>query len=461
MLMVAMALHLALTIFIYLSGRFAFLASEFDVNGISVLSDSSGYRAEAISLADILAHKGTMAWITASSSFHVKLYSVCFLLFGSWFNYSILTAEPLNLLYLVLILSLVFKLGQEVFDWRAGALAAGITALWPSLLIHTTQLLRDPLFIVAMLGLVVVNVRWLTRIYTLTSGPLTAAAGGAFGLVLWLVRAEMWEVVLVVAALGTGLLVLRQLSAKQRLTGNIVGALMLLAVLITIPRLVPVQQHKSVQTPAANSAVEHPLGTESTEHAQEDLRRPATASANPTGAAPGHPTRAARVGCPGGTPAAPPRDLGPRIEFLRNRFIKYYPNAGSNIDTHVHFSTATDIAWYLPRAIFIGFLAPFPNMWFVPGAQVSLAVRLLGGLETVVMYGIELLALFAVWQNRHRLCVWLLVLVAGAGVTALGLVVVNIGALYRMRYVFWILLVVLGAGGVMQLLSTRHSKPQV
>ena len=42
---------------------------------------------------------------------------------------------------------------------------------------------------------------------------------------------------------------------------------------------------------------------------------------------------------------------------------------------------------------------------------------------------------------------WLLFLVATIGMVALGLVVVNAGALFRIRYVFWMLLIVLAVEG--------------
>jgi hypothetical protein len=43
------------------------------------------------------------------------------------------------------------------------------------------------------------------------------------------------------------------------------------------------------------------------------------------------------------------------------------------------------------------------------------------------------------------------------GIVALGLVVNNVGALYRLRYPFWTLMVILAAGGL-ELLCTRLSK---
>jgi hypothetical protein len=61
------------------------------------------------------------------------------------------------------------------------------------------------------------------------------------------------------------------------------------------------------------------------------------------------------------------------------------------------------------------------------------------------MYLLYIAVGFCVWRERRNLKVWLLFLVAAVGMVALGLVVVNAGALFRIRYVFWMLLIVLAA----------------
>jgi amino acid transporter len=78
----------------------------------------------------------------------------------------------------------------------------------------------------------------------------------------------------------------------------------------------------------------------------------------------------------------------------------------------------------------------------------------------LLTYALEALAVIAVWQNWRKLSVWLLLVSAMLAATALGLVVVNIGSLYRLRYPFWILLVVLGAGGAVHLFSRPRSRKQ-
>lgn len=61
------------------------------------------------------------------------------------------------------------------------------------------------------------------------------------------------------------------------------------------------------------------------------------------------------------------------INQNRVNFLSGY-DAGSNIDSDVRFEDLIDVIEYLPRAISVGFFAPFPNMWFIegksPGSQI-------------------------------------------------------------------------------------------
>jgi hypothetical protein len=120
---------------------------------------------------------------------------------------------------------------------------------------------------------------------------------------------------------------------------------------------------------------------------------------------------------------------------------------GSRIDTDVHFDSLGGIIRHVPRGIVVGFFAPFPNMWWRQGYQVGYGGRILSGFETILTYVIECLALFGLWRARRDLSIWFLALFIALGVVGLGLVVSNVGALYRLRYPFWVLLVIVGAGG--------------
>ncbi|MBA2734800.1 MAG: hypothetical protein H0U54_18205 [Acidobacteria bacterium] len=442
LLMAAAALHVTLTVVIYLIGRFALLPGVFDGNGFGLLfaADCIAYRGEVISLIDTLFQQGLMAWLSASSNFlvnpfHLKIYSLSFAVLGPWLGYNILSAEPLNLLYYLLILSLVFKLGCEVFDRRVGLLAAGMVGLWPSFLLHTTQLFRDPLFIAAVLGLVLIYACWLTRDYSWPKGLASGVAGGAVAWLLWFLRREMWEVVLTMTLLAICLLIARQFYEKRFLVGNLISAALLLAIIISLPRVWAIVEARN-----------------------DLLSQSSVATSNTDGASPVTVQPDQTIAVAEGQAISPGSSLPARINQLRHGFITSYPNAGSNIDKEIEFSNMGDILRYLPRAAAIGFFSPFPNMWFVAGPQTGLTGRLLCGLETFVIYVVELLAILGLWQRRRCWSAWLLALAAGVGVIALGLVVINIGALYRMRYVFWMLLIILGAEGAVQAYSLWSSK---
>ena len=63
------------------------------------------------------------------------------------------------------------------------------------------------------------------------------------------------------------------------------------------------------------------------------------------------------------------------------------------------------------------------------------------------MYAVICLAGFALVKYYRRLLVWLLLGISSAGCIALGFVVVNISTLYRMRYAYFILIIILGMKG--------------
>ncbi len=121
-----------------------------------------------------------------------------------------------------------------------------------------------------------------------------------------------------------------------------------------------------------------------------------------------------------------------------------------------------DIIRYLPRSAEIGFLAPFPNMWLATGNQVGSVGRLLSGLETMAMYLVEGLAIVGLWSGSRGprcLSLWFISSVAAMGLISLGLMVVNVGALYRLRYLFLFLLIVLAAGGAAYILDWFRKNP--
>jgi len=405
--MAAAILHVAAALVIFGVGRIQIFPQQFDHNGIGhFASDGQKFRVQTDVLTDTLLREGPMAWLKLRSEFHVRLYSLGLVLFRPLFGSTVLAFEPLNLFYYLAILTLSFYLTQKIAGPRAALLASAIVAVWPSILLHTTQPLRDPLFIATLLLLLLIMMNLLTRIYGWGKAMAAGALGVATQLVLWIVRPDMWQGLRLIAFLGVGVGVIHMWRERKLLPANL-AALAMLGILVTVTFNV---------------------------HFIDSFWQTSDEVAAPV-----------------------QRSLPARIAYLRHRFIlDGRGQSGSNIDEEVEFWGLGDEIKYLPRATEIGFLAPFPTMWFAPGYNVGRAGRILSGVETSGTYLIELLACVFLWRNRRALRVWFLALVVVIGIVPLGMVVVNVGTLYRMRYAFWILLVAMGSAGLISILAGRR-----
>ncbi len=371
---------------------------------MSFAIDSREYRVEAETLATSIRGGRFREWAEAKSSFHVKLYSISFAL-SSWLvGANVLAAEPLNLTYFLLLLASAFLIAREMFGHATALAATGVIALWPSLLLHTTQLLRDALFIPALLLFVLALVIALRRRLSLKQAVLVTVLGVIAALFVWLCRGDGWEVVVMIAVLGAIASAVTQIKQRQFSAGATIAVATILLATAIIPKIVPAYRRSN-----------------------EQLARRAN------GPVPGSSSTLTRVG------------------LLRQKFIARYPGAGSNIDAETQLHSTADVVRYLPRALLIGFCAPFPTMWFTPGLQVGLTGRLLAGAEMLFLYAFLILCAVTLWKFRNRIDVWFLFAAAAVGCLALGYVVVNASSLYRLRYAYFIMVIILGMKGILTL----------
>jgi 4-amino-4-deoxy-L-arabinose transferase-like glycosyltransferase len=412
-LLIAGCLHIALAIVIFFAGHFQLLPGVFDQNGIglSFAIDGASYQRLASDLVDTWQANGFSAWLNVNAPLHARLYSLSFATLGKVTGHNILAAEPLNLLYYLGILFCIYLLGREAFNRKTGLLAASIVGAWPSFLLHSTQLVRDSLAILCFLALIVVLTLLLKREFHGRNGGAVGAAGVTFAALCWLVRGNMWNVVLAAIAITILMLVYRMIREKRFMTANVAVMLLIAAAALFIPARLESSTLPGVTPPTTPLAIR--------------------SAAQP----------------------APAQGIWNRtfkqIAQRRAGFRSYTARA-SNIDEEVHFNSAGDALRFIPRAAVIGFFAPFPKMWFERGS-LGRAARILSGLETLAMYFLYLAAGYCLWRERRNLQMWLLFLVAAIGMVGLGLVVVNAGALFRIRYVFWMMLIVLAAEGLRKL----------
>ncbi|HXS02759.1 MAG TPA: hypothetical protein VN724_19460 [Pyrinomonadaceae bacterium] len=393
-LILAGAIHVALTTAIFLIGHFRVWPNRFDENGtgITFAIDGKTYHQVAIELVSEWKTNGFTAWLKTKAPLHSRLHSISFMMFGWLFGYNILGAEPLNLFYFLGILSCIYFLGRELFDAQTGVLAAAIVSVWPTFLLHSTQLIRDPLSIACLLALMLVLTMLLGREFVGAQAVLLGIAGAILVTVFWLTRGNMWNVVIVAVAITVVMLAARMIRARKFVKGNVFAMLLIIVAMVVVPSRLESTTLPGVRPPSTTLTI----------------------------------------------PSTIKQMSGRRAGF------RSYTSQASNIDEDVQFNSTGDVIRYLPRAFVIGFFAPFPNMWIEVGSF-GRAHRVLSGVETFAMYFLYLAAALCVWRERRNLKMWLLLLVATTGMVALGLVVVNAGALFRIRYVFWMMLIVLAA----------------
>ena len=130
-----------------------------------------------------------------------------------------------------------------------------------------------------------------------------------------------------------------------------------------------------------------------------------------------------------------------RFDRVRQNFINGYPNAGSMIDTNVRFYSVLDVLNYIPRAIQIGYLAPFPDMWIAQGVNPGGGImRKISGIEMLVAYAAFIVGFIGliIKYNNENIIIIAAVLLTGAVILLVqSIAIPNVGTLYRMRLAPW------------------------
>ncbi|HEU4765808.1 MAG TPA: STT3 domain-containing protein, partial [Pyrinomonadaceae bacterium] len=266
-LIIAGAIHVALTIAIFLAGHFQLLPGFFDTNGIGMTFaiDGTSYRRLASEMALQWQNYGFSPWLDIKSPLHARLYSIPFTLFGRVLGHNVLAVEPLNLFYYLGTLTVVYLLGREMFNERAGFLAAAIVGLWPTFLFHSTQFIRDPLAILCFLTLLLVLTLLLNRELVWKQALLFGPGGAVLVTVFWLTRGNMWNAVVVAVAIATLFLVYRMILERKFMTGNAIVLVMIIVAMLFVPSRLEsttLGGYRSPATPLAIPSASQPAPSE-------------------------------------------------------------------------------------------------------------------------------------------------------------------------------------------------------
>ncbi len=136
------------------------------------------------------------------------------------------------------------------------------------------------------------------------------------------------------------------------------------------------------------------------------------------------------------------------LALYRKSLVKAWRDSGSAIDTDIIFNDAGELLSYIPRALQIGVLSPFPNTWFTTGKKITgEAMRAVSAFEMMFVY-ISLIGLpVFLWNYRKNPTVWIIFFVCISMILVYTMIVPNVGALYRFRYPYLMPLVSLGLIG--------------
>jgi hypothetical protein len=414
--------HVAVSVLLSVIARSSFLSSLHNGQGFwNFALDSFGYHKEAMRLLDYLKHGDYGSWWASTPWWHVKWIAL---------SYAVITPDPLsfapiNALTWAVSVVCVYKIVRQLFpDHRVLAvLSTTMFGLWPSYLFQSTQLLKDPLY---SMGILTMVCGWVA----LLSGRrgILFCFLVSFGVLLaYLNRIYILEPLIFLSLLATALILWRVPRSRiyALLAFAMIGGLYVYQYCAKVKPLHQIEIGASISAnPAETKMPRSGTLTRYSNRVTSWLRYQVMRLAN-----------------------------------ARDLWIEKYPNAGINIDTDVHFRSLKDILAYIPKAAIIGFLAPFPSHWIGVARTAGRASRILAGLEMMVWYILLpgfVYFLFSGTVAPH-IRIWMLVYTLSL-VLLTALVVTNIGALYRMRFVYFLPILIGGLEGWARFYGQRFQK---
>jgi hypothetical protein len=137
-----------------------------------------------------------------------------------------------------------------------------------------------------------------------------------------------------------------------------------------------------------------------------------------------------------------------RPDVLGNQRREFIASAGRAASDRTTYSDLPSVLRMLPRSLWIGCLAPFPNQWMdeVGGTGI---MRRFSSIEMVWIYGLLLPLAVGSWRILRERSVAGLLLLTYAGLTAAALsaVVVDLASLFRMRVQYMLPMAIIAALG--------------
>ncbi len=474
--------HCLVSVVMSMIAQSSFMAGYHNGQGLwNFALDSFSYHYFALHSHDLLLRGDYSTWWEGASSFrHSNFIGLMYYLIYP----SALSFAPVNAIAWSASVICVYLTAMIVSEnnRRLSITTALIFGLWPSNLLLGTQLLRDPFFNLAILMMLLGWVAMLRGQGAIAYSVL-AAAGMTFSVQI---RPEPFWMLLLVSFLATAIIALR----CRRTLPHAALALGIVALFYHYPAVlahaaenelkrVSEIKHTALQNDDKRiTALKKKIRAELAEAYTAELDKRITKWFTVAWFSPWKDFEIkknrleALVEEHGGeldaflakwmTPWQYSSWLPKRVELLvmkaneyRSGFLCWYLAPGTSlIDSNVTFRSVNDVITYIPRALMIGFFAPFPNQWFTTGKIGGKAIRILGGIEMIAWYA--LMAGFIVFIRKSpapaRLKVWLVLFLA-VMILPLGLFVPNLGTLFRMRFIYMTPILIGGVSGCRNELS--------
>jgi len=355
---------------------------------------------------------------------------------------------------------LVYRIGCRLMSLRGARWATIFVSFWPSAILWSSQLLKDALCWFLLCLSVLLFLRLFAATQEAAPTPrrtnrwVTWAGWAVVLVILTRLRAYLGMALMMVA----GVTVLAYLWSLRRRPRSIrwatcLGILMVLGVSVKIASFLDLRQwvyassssRPAVSTPSPLSELTPaptPVTKNPTALSALSARTPAAAS-TPTASEPS-PTPISWLSRIEQTSELVLKVSPQSLTFRRQGFATTGDGGHSAIDSTVRFSHYGDVLAYLPRALAIGFLAPFPWQWLDTQGSAGV-MRALASIEMLALYLLYPAFLIgAGWLLRSRwtdgVFILSLIVVLLLGMT---LVVNNLGILFRIRLpaIFMVLLV--------------------
>ena len=367
--------------------------------------DSTLYHQEAISLLEYL-NSGDFNewWLGYPRHKHVRFIALVYWVFGDTYP---LLFELVNSFVWVISVVLIYRATYYLFNQDIKiAVVVSMFMFFPSILISSVQLLREPFYILGFCfityGLIVIFIRnrsWL-GVFCLISGYILLLSTKDYIIPLVLYVFSPWLLISIVA---------RKIDIFPSLV------MFLVVAIITFGNDFSDSSYNGAIIGMNSNSNSTTIRTDE-RHALIrllDLR------------------------------------IANRLSSMRKDF-KYVNNgAGSSIDVDVRYQQIEDVILYFPRAIQISFLSPFPTQWLSKGKQTGRMGMIIAGFETVILYVALIGFIWVLFTNFHLIYALIpILLLSGIIIVLLGYAVPNVGTIYRMRQGLLIPFYMVGVYGV-------------